>query len=406
MSEHQSASMESNSNERRVIHINIPKPPMNLSRFIVSHIEEILVEWEAFAKTLEPASRDMSGIALRDHGNKILEKIAQEIDTDETSKEKADKSKGLALDTKHTDTAAGEHGTERQLAGFTMLQLISEYRAMRASVLKLWMPKITKTSAEISEQILRFNEAIDKALAESALTFYQQANRTRDTFLAVLGHDLRSPLATMTVAGAYLIRPGVGTDGTFIIGTRVKKSAATMSAIVNDLLQYSQIQLGGKIPISRNLADIGAICRAAVDDAIASNPDCNFELETSGELFNDFDSERLQQVFANLLNYLAQFRGRVNTVNIVAKGDPEVITVQIRNQGQVILPESLKAIFDPWNQRYSETWQENQQSRSLGLGLFISREITESHGGTIDVESSETSGSVFTVRFPKMLPVE
>jgi len=373
---------------------------MNLSSFILSHIEEILVEWDAFAKTLQPASQNMSGIELRDHGNRILERVAKEIELSETPKEKDDKSKGLAPDAANTDTAAGEHGTERQLAGFTMLQLISEYRSMRASVLKLWMDNLS-SNERTSEQILRFNEAIDKALAESALTFHQQANRTRDTFLAVLGHDLRGPLATMTVAGSYLIRPDVGTDGTFVIGTRVKKSAATMSAIVNDLLQYSQIQLGGKIPITRSLADIGAICGAAVDDARASNPDCNFELETSGELFDDFDAQRLQQVFANLLNYAALYRGRINTVQIAASGSADAITVQVRNHGPVIHPESLKAIFDPWNQHHSKPWHGNQQSPSSGLALFISREITESHGGTLIVESSPSVGSVFTVSFPR-----
>lgn len=379
---------------------------MNLSSFILQNIEAILLEWEAFAKTLEPASINMTPVELRDHGHMILEKVAKEIDTSETAQQKEDKSKGLAPDAANTHSAAGEHGTERQVAGFTMLQLISEYRSMRASVLKLWMPKLTGISEETSGEILRFNEAIDKALAESALTFHLQANRTRDTFLTVLGHDLKNPLTTMTVAGDYLVRPDVGTDGTFVIGTRVKKSAAAMNAIVNDLLEYSHMQLDGKVPITRNLADIGAICKAAMVEAVTSNPDCIFEMSSSGELYDDFDSQRLKQVFANLLNYTAKFRGRINTVSIDAVGGPDAITVKVRNYSQVILPESLKAIFDPWGQRYSEAWQEGEQSTSLGLGLFISREITESHGGTISVESNKTDGTVFTVKFLKRHPAK
>ncbi len=378
---------------------------MKLSRFITSHIEEILVEWETFARTLQPAARYMSAVALRDHGTRILEQIAKEIDADESAKQVDEKSKGLAPDSTNSHSAAAKHGTERQETGFTMLQLISEYRAMRASVLRLWMPKLSKTSEEITRDVLRFNEAIDKALAESALTFSEEANRTRNTFLAVLGRDLRSPLATMTMAGSYLIRPGVGTDGTFVVGTRVKKSAATMSAMVNDLLEYARTQLGGKMPITRNLADMGAICQAALDDASAAHPDCVFELKTSGELLDDFDSPRLQQVFANLLNRAAQFRGGVNTVTIAAQGDPNAVTVQVKSHGPVIPPEILQTIFDPWVQLSKDAGQESQHAASFGLGLFISREITQAHGGTIEVDSSEASGTVFAVRFPKTRPV-
>lgn len=373
---------------------------MKLSRFIMLHLEDILTEWEAFAKTLQPASGNMSAEELRDHGKQILEQISKEIDSKQSDKEQEIKSKGLAPDANDIHTAAGIHGTVRQESGFTMLQLIAEYRAMRACVLKLWMPEIKEITEANSQDMLRFNEAIDQALAESAATFEKRAGRMRDTFLAILGHDLRSPLATMSMAGDYLTRAEVSTEGGAQVGARVKRSAATMSAMVNDLLEYARKQLGGKMPIARQLADMKQICQAAIDDASAAHPDCKFEMLTAGELLDDFDTARLQQVFSNLLSNAAQYRGKDRLVTISAQGGDDGVTVKIINHGPVIKPESLEAIFDILVQLPNDE-RSDRPSTSLGLGLYISREITEAHGGTIDVESSDDSGTIFTIKLPK-----
>lgn len=373
---------------------------MKLSRFIMLHLEDILTEWEAFARTLQPSSGNMSVEELRDHGKQILEDIAREIDSEQSPIQQENKSKGLAPDAANTDTPAGIHGTVRQESGFTMLQLIAEYRAMRACVLKLWLPKIKEINEDNSEDMLRFNEAIDQALAESAATFSERAARTRDTFLAILGHDLRNPLATMSMAGAYLTRPEVSTEGCAQIGARVKRSAATMSAMVSDLLEYARKQLGGMMPLKRQLADMKQICQAAIDDASAAHPECKFEMLTSGELLDDFDSARLQQVFSNLLSNAAQYRGHDRLVTISAQGSHDAVTVKVINHGPVIKAEALKTIFDPLVQLPDES-QDGRPSTSLGLGLYISREITEAHGGTINVESDEASGTIFIVTLPR-----
>jgi K+-sensing histidine kinase KdpD len=246
--------------------------------------------------------------------------------------------------------------------------------------------------------MVRFNEAIDQALAESACTFSEKNAQVRDTFLAILGHDLRSPLSTMSVAGDYLTRPEVGTESTQQMGSRVKRSSATMTKMVSDLLEYARTQLSGKLPITPHLADIKEICLAALADAKAAHPTCTFEMESSGELLDDFDSPRLQQVFSNLLNNAAQYRTKNSSVTLVARGEPKSIMVQVCNFGPVIPKESIKDIFNPLVQLYGG---EAAPSTSVGLGLFIAREITVAHGGTITVESNASSGTTFTVRFPR-----
>ncbi|MGZ9044273.1 MAG: sensor histidine kinase [Telluria sp.] len=375
---------------------------MKLSRFILSHMDEILGEWESFARSLSIPGVALPVEELQDHARQMLQAIAVDMETIESDQQKKEKSISEVSRISGDESAASTHGSLRQISGFTMPQVTAEFRAMRASVLRLWMEQSTRASKANTEEILRFNEAIDQALQESAIRFSDQSNRTRDTFLAILGHDLRSPLATMTMAGAFLVRPTLDQAHAIQIGARVARSAATMTTMVNDLLEYARTQLGGTIPIRPALADIVDICRSALEDASAAHPDCVFQLESSGECIGDYDSARLAQVFSNLLNNAAQYKGEKYPVTIVASGDADATVVQVKNYGPEIPRDRLAAIFDPLVQLSVASDQKGPASTSLGLGLFIAREITTSHGGTIDVESSAESGTIFTVRLPRI----
>ncbi len=376
---------------------------MKLSQFILSHMDEILGEWETFARSLAIPGVALPVRELQDHAKQMLQTIAAEMETAESAEQKKEKSisEVSEIDGGDSDSAAATHGALRQESGFTMPQVTAEFRAMRASVLRLWMLQSTRPSKAGIKEIMRFNEAIDQALQESAIRFADQSDRTRDTFLAMLGHDLRSPLATMTMAGELLRRPTTDQAQSIQIGERVARSAATMTTMVNDLLEYARTQLGGAIPIRPALADIVEICQAALADASAAHPECQFELESTGNCIGDYDAARLAQVFSNLLNTAAQYKGEEHPVIISATSDVEATTVQVKNYGPEIPADVLTAIFDPLVQLSVAPGQKGPATTSFGLGLFIAREITTSHGGTIGVESSVESGTIFTVRLPK-----
>ena len=374
---------------------------MKLSRFILDNLDPILKEWEAFARTLGPVADAMSHLELLDHAKPILQAIAVDIDTDQSHQEQFDKSQGNAATDGVADSAASTHGTLREINGFTLVQLAAEYRALRASVLRQWLPTIQDFNAATANEILRFNEAIDQALAESAATYSEQAARTRDTFLAMLGHDLRSPLAAMSMAGDFLTRPGVGNERTHEVGMRVKRSTAAMVTMVNDLLEFTRSQLGGGMPIALEEGNMRDICQVALDAAQAAHPNCEFAFDTSGNLTDRFDTARLHQLFSNLLNNAVQYRDREFPVSVTVQGDAEAITVCIGNRGPLIPAESLESIFNPLVQLPISSEQRGRQSTSMGLGLFIAREITVAHGGTIDASSSIDTGTVFRVRLPR-----
>lgn len=374
----------------------------NLSEYITVHVEKIMDEWVTFAATMQPAAAGMSSVELRDHAKQMLDAISVDMDVSRSAAQETEKSKGRGPGT--AASAAKTHGAMRHASGFSLEQLFAEFRAVRHSVLQLWLAQAATLPDDNSAEIIRFNGALDQALAESVATFAYHTNRTKDTFLAILGHDLRGPLATMSMAGDYLSRPGVGTDATTRMGARVSRSAATMTAMVNDLLEFSRSQLGGKIPLAPEMANLAEICQAAAHDAGAVYPDAIIEVEAAGDVTGIFDADRLQQVLTNLLVNAAQYSVGPVPVVITAEGTSDTLKVKVTNHGSVIPPAHLKTIFDPLIQLPSDGNPRRRLSTSLGLGLFIAEQIVLAHAGAIRVESSAQKGTIFALEIPRLQP--
>ena len=167
---------------------------MRLSEFIVQQVDRIVDEWEKFAKTIKPAADSMNRIELRDHAKSILLAAARDMTTSQTADEQAAKAKGEGREKSPTlDQAAASHGELRHNVGFDLVQMTSEFRHLRASVIRLWVASLESPDLTYFQDMVRFNEAIDEALAESTAAYAEQVTRSRDIFLAILGHDLRAP---------------------------------------------------------------------------------------------------------------------------------------------------------------------------------------------------------------------
>jgi signal transduction histidine kinase len=373
---------------------------MRLSLFILDHIPDILREWDSFARTLKTPGT-MTELALRDHAKQILEAIALDMASDESAREQFEKSRGL--EPVDVNSAASTHGTLRHVSGFSLIQLTSEYRALRATVLRLWLPRVKEFDAGVAQDMVRFNETIDQALAESVLTYSDQGAHTRDTFLAILGHDLRSPLSTVTLAAHMLAKQSPTGPEVARIAVTLQRSARSMTAMVNDLLAFARLQLGGPIPVYPELQDLGPLCEEVLAEARASHPDCRFELEATGELTCNVDAPRMNQVLANLLNNAAQYSTPGAPVLLRAQGSMDAVVLQVRNFGPVIPEASLLAIFEPLVQLATDEGDRGRPGTSIGLGLYIAREMTLAHGGTIEASSSASEGTMLSLRLPRML---
>jgi signal transduction histidine kinase len=374
---------------------------VKLSQFLKDHDAEILLEWDRFAKDVAPPGSDMSLSALRDHAKELLVAIANDIERAQSEKTQSIKSKGQLPVQGELGDAASIHGTLRHHGGFDLKEVASEFRALRASVLHLWLPLVKDMTPEFSYDMTRFNEAIDEALSESIITFSDQTARTRDIFLAVLGHDLGNPLSVISMNGEFLKKVKEGSEPIHSAGSRIVISSARMGLMINDLLEYARAQLGGRLLLKRHVVNMERICQAVVDEARAAHPAQEFVLKPSGELIGSWDEARLQQVFANLLGNAARYSEHGQPIEIVVKSQADAIAVKIHNVGPVIPAKSLRSIFEPLVQLSQQTELSEPSSHSVGLGLYIAREITEAHGGTIQATSSKHSGTTFTVLLPR-----
>lgn len=341
----------------------------------------------------------MSISELRDHAEGILRSIALDIDEAQNEQERYDKSRGNAL-ADLVPSAASVHGGMRQASNFSPLQLSAEFRALRATVLRLWLPLVAQITDETVREMVRFNEAIDQALAESIVTYTARADQVRELFLAILGHDLRAPLSTLALAGELLAR-APNAEETARIAARVRRGSRLMTGMVNDLIGYTRTQLGSGMPMALATVDLGEVARSALEDASSTHPATRFESSVQGDLVGCFDSVRLHQLFTNLLVNAAQHGTGGEPVLMQVAGDPEAVTVQVRNRGTPIPRASWESIFQPLVQLPGDEADRNVTRTSLGLGLFVAREIAALHQGTIRVDSDEASGTTFTVRLPR-----
>ena len=141
---------------------------MRLFTFIESNIEEILNEWDKFAETLFP--KGAQRYIMRDHAREMLSELVSDMKTSQSAQEQVEKSQGGSSPFHPSDSAANVHGVMRSNEGFSVPDIAAEFRALRAAILRLWLPKIEVMSKEVVTDIVRFNESIDEALADSITT--------------------------------------------------------------------------------------------------------------------------------------------------------------------------------------------------------------------------------------------
>jgi signal transduction histidine kinase len=223
---------------------------MRLADFILSNKEPILTEWDAFAQSCAPASGSMDMIALRDHAEQMLTVIAADLAEPQSRAEQSAKSKGQGPDIEgDTPTAAEDHGAERAESGFTVEQMVAEYRALRATVIRLWTKSVGTLETEHIEDLTRFSEAVDQALAEAVSKYNHEVEQSKELFLGILGHDLRLPLGAIQTSATFMLETGDLQDPHKMLAQRVATSARRTVAMVGDLLDFTRGRLGGGIPI-------------------------------------------------------------------------------------------------------------------------------------------------------------
>jgi signal transduction histidine kinase len=368
-----------------------------LSDFIVANNALIVDECEAFARTLGPAAEDMDRESLRDHIGQILASIAADMKVPQTERQRSEKSKGHEKSRPGArDQAAETHGAMRAASGFDVSQTAAEYRALRASVIRLWLrTSPTLGSAEV-EDLTRFNEAMDQALAETLFQFAHAAAASRNLFLGVLSHELRTPLGTIVGSAEAIPLLAAGSEPLAEISSRILRGGRRIRSLLDDLLDYVHVGSGGGIRVNPAATRMDEICTRVAREVDTAFPGSRIELAQDGDLQGCWDEQRVAQALSNLMSNAIKYGMPGAPVRVSTIGTADAVTVAVHNEGPEIAREKLESLFQPLVRGQTD----DPTGNSLGLGLFIVREIASAHGGTVDVESS-AAGTTFHFALPR-----
>ena len=381
---------------------------MRLADFILGNVEPILAEWESFARSLSPGAQ-MTKLALRDAAEAILLATARDMQSDQSLDQQASKSKGYGgaggEESDRLDHASKQHGVERVGSGFDIMEVVSEYRALRASVLRLWRANRPQSDINDINDITRFNEAIDQSLAEAVSSYTKRVEQSRHMFLAILSHDLRSPLNNIHTAAQLASRTTNEDLASAKVLSMIERNTQTITQLTNDLIDFASTGLGSAIPLTRCLADLEKLGRNVFEEFCFAYPQRTLRFHPDGDLMGEWDAARLRQVISNLMGNALQHGASEGAIELAIASEESTVVLSVHNEGSPIPSEMLTTIFDPLRRYTQLESTERQTSRSIGLGLYIVREVVVAHGGTITVTSTAQEGTTFTVRLPRTAPV-
>ncbi|HPU52395.1 MAG TPA: sensor histidine kinase [Burkholderiaceae bacterium] len=374
---------------------------MRLADFIAQEMDAILAQWEEFAASLQPAASRMTSLALRDHGKEILEAIVKDLGASQTPEAQIEKSLGRAprlIDA--PETAARTHGLLRAQAGFDIRQLASEYRALRASVLRLWAVACEPNRPDLDEMI-RFNEAIDQALAESVAIFSEKTDEAGNLLLGMLGHDMRTPLQAIQMTASYLGKLNAGEKVTKAAALLIE-SGGRMKSLLDELIEFNRAKVGLGMHVSPAEVDVAKLFADEMNELRAAHPGRELLLNVTGPTSGFWDGPRLQRLLGNLVVNAVKYGAKGAPVSVSITVDQDTLRLDVRNTGTAIEPSRLEALFAPLSRGNHQELKYDPDA-GLGLGLYIAREIARAHGGEIHgrCEGEEVT---FSVMLPRSAP--
>lgn len=372
---------------------------MRLPDFIRANLSAILTEWDAFARGIWPSGVP-SPEQLRDHAEAILRATARDMASSQTSQEQSEKSQDVSdvqAGANRLDDASSDHAVDRAASGFGLRALMAEYRALRASVVRLWVESRPEPDANDLGDLTRFHEAMDQSLAAAVQAYSAQLDKSRQMFLDILRHDLRTPINAIAILAQSLREVAESDPETADVAGQILSSAKAVDRLLGDFMDFAVTRLGRPMPVTPAPMDLTALCREVIAEIRTAAPGCRWHFDAPSEVAGSWDRARLRQLLSNLINNAAQHGDPDTGVTVtVARVAEDRVSVRVHNTGTPIPEPHLKRVFEPFIRASNST----SRAGSVGLGLHIAREIALAHGGAIEVTSNPGDGTTFILTLP------
>ena len=370
---------------------------MRLAAFIRSDEGAIVAAWEDFAQTYLPSAAHMDRVALRDHIIGLLRFIADDLETPQTERERSEKGKGQAPNSGGAnDTAAETHADLRFTGGFDTVEMVSEFRALRASVTKLWRA-VWDDPEDIIPDLLRFNESIDQVMTESLSRYTEKLNYAGTLFVGTLENSFRTPLALVSESARALAESRLDEDQKRLV-SQVTTGVSSIDLKVSDLIDAVRIRIGEGVTIEPAPSDVAAVVQNVVTEFTAKQPDRKVVVEIDGNLPGTWDHARIRRILSILIVSAVVHGSKSSKIIVTANASEQEMTLSVHIDGSMPT-KTIATLFDPLNQdQYKHTAQRGEDR--LDLGLFIAKGIVTAHGGRICVTSNEEQGITFTAHLP------
>jgi signal transduction histidine kinase len=354
----------------------------------------------------------MTVLALRDDAESILRNTARDMQSPQSLQQQGSKSKGHGGaggdESDGLDNASDLHGVGRVGSGFRITELVAEYRALRASVLRLWRESLSQPDVNDIDDITRFGESMDQSLSRAVSSYNKRVEQSRQMFLVILGHDLRNPLNCIRMATQLVTKEDPGSVEAI---SMIDTSTDVIIRLVNDLIDFSLGAMGGAMQLKRGPVNLKELCHEVIGTYRMTHPGRTVRFHSEGDVTGVWDAARIRQVVSNLLGNALQHGspdGPIDLSLALEGSTPEksIVVMRVHNEGKPIPPEVLPTIFNPLVRYATRESTAQRSGGSIGLGLYIVREIVVAKGGTLEVTSTAEEGTTFTVRIPRFLPVE
>ncbi|ASW01092.1 hybrid sensor histidine kinase/response regulator [Paraburkholderia aromaticivorans] len=253
-------------------------------------------------------------------------------------------------------------------------------------------PRILQSKVDVFVQL----EQQKRQLAAQLVTTRQMLE-ANEMLMAVLSHDLRTPLGAVLASAEYLMRTAAD-EQSATVATRVKNSSLRMARMVDQLLNLARLQ-GGRLPLQPRSIELAALCRSVIDEFASRENGKQIVFASRGNTAGAWDTDLVWQAVSNLVSNALHHGAPGGDIGVEVDGEAvDSVRLKVANRGTIpseVFPHLFKA-FGPNNS--------GARSREgLGLGLHIVQEIARMHGGKVSVNSDEATGTVFTIELPRMV---